>query len=268
MNLSRRNLLTAASALPMLAAQRGPARMVIDAHCHAGHSVRMLDPWNTHARLDGTLRHMAEVGIDRTIILPIENPGYEKANQEIAEICGRDPKRLIGFARHDEAIEGDRIPRLFRREVESLGLKGFKMIGRPPSRATLDVIAELGVPVLYHQDRMANFKTMAESYPTIPFIVAHLGSYNFRWNDHLEAIGLARQYPNVYLDSSTVAFWQILEMAVKEAGPGKLIFGSDGPEFDARMALYRIKLLKLAPADEAQVLGGTIRRLLPKGSIV
>ena len=253
--------------MPVLASPGEPAPMVIDAHCHAGRGVKMQDPWSTRADPEVTLRHMAEAGIDRTVIFPIENPGYEKANEEIAEICGRNPKKFIGFARHDEAIEGGRIPGLFKREVESLGLKGFKIIGRPPSPETLEVIAGLGVPVLYHSGKVAIFKSLAESYPKVPFIAAHLGSYNFLWNEHVEAISLARQYPNIYLDSSCVGFWQIFEMAVKEAGPGKLIFGSDGPEFDSRMALYRIKLLKLAPAEEAQVLGGNIRRLLPGGSV-
>jgi len=53
-------------------------------------------------------------------------------------------------------------------------------------------------------------------------------------------------------------------MAAKEAGPAKLIFGSDGPELDSRVELHKVKLLKLAPADEAAVLGGNILRLLPK----
>jgi predicted TIM-barrel fold metal-dependent hydrolase len=62
-----------------------------------------------------------------------------------------------------------------------------------------------------------------------------------------------------------VVFFKFLEMAAKEAGPKKLIFGSDGPELDSRVELYKIKLLKLVPADEALVLGGNILKLLPKG---
>jgi len=56
-------------------------------------------------------------------------------------------------------------------------------------------------------------------------------------------------------------------MAAKELGPGKLIFGSDGPELDSRVELHKIKLLKLSADREAQVLGGNIARLLPEGSI-
>lgn len=267
MSLSRRNFLTAASAMPVLAAQRQPARMVIDAHCHAGHGLKMQDPWNTLAELEITLRNMAEAGIDRTIIFPIENPGYEKANEEIAEICGRNPKKFLGFARHDEAIESGRIAPMIKREIQSLGLKGFKIIGEPPSRQTLDAIAELEIPVLYHAHKTAVIRGLAESYPKTQFIIAHMGNYNFDWNENVEAVNLARQYANVYVDTSCCAYRQVFEMFVKEAGARKLIFGSDGPEFDSRLVLHRVKLLKLSPAEEEQVLGGTIQRLLPKGSI-
>jgi predicted TIM-barrel fold metal-dependent hydrolase len=64
-----------------------------------------------------------------------------------------------------------------------------------------------------------------------------------------------------------VVFWKFLEMAARELGAGKLIFGSDGPEVDSRVELYKIRLLKFPPAEEAQVLGGNIARLLPKGSV-
>jgi predicted TIM-barrel fold metal-dependent hydrolase len=55
-------------------------------------------------------------------------------------------------------------------------------------------------------------------------------------------------------------------MAVQEV-PGKLLFGSDGPETDSRVELYKIRVLKLPPEVEAQILGGTVSRLLPRGSI-
>jgi predicted TIM-barrel fold metal-dependent hydrolase len=54
-----------------------------------------------------------------------------------------------------------------------------------------------------------------------------------------------------------VVFYRHLEMAARELGAGKLIFGSDGPEVDSRVELYKIKLLKLPPTD-ARVLGGNV----------
>jgi predicted TIM-barrel fold metal-dependent hydrolase len=107
---------------------------------------------------------------------------------------------------------------------------------------------------------------IAAEYPRIPLIMAHLGNFASRdWNEHLEAISVARRYPNVYLETSSVVFFKYLEMAARELGPSKLIFGSDGPELDSRVELYKVRLLKLAPEAEAQVLGGNIAKLLRLG---
>ena len=43
----------------------------------------------------------------------------------------------------------------------------------------------------------------------------------------------------------------------------KLIFGSDGPDADSRVELYKIRLLKLPRDHEAKVLSGNLLRLLP-----
>ncbi len=250
---------------PALAAQARP--LVIDAHCHAGRGQAMSAPWTTRADVEVTLHHMEEAGIDRTVVFPINNTDYEKPNQEIAEICGRHPGKFIGFAKHDPQTEPGRLGPKLRREVESLGLKGLKL-HRLPTRELLDAVAELGIPVLYHPEKVANFHMIAAEYPQVPLLMAHLGNFASRdWAEHLEAISVARRYPNVYLETSSVVFFKFLEMAARELGAGKLIFGSDGPEVDSRVELYKIRLLKLAPADEARVLGGNIARLLPKGAI-
>ncbi len=262
MDLSRRNFLGAAAV-----SLQAPAKpLIIDAHCHAGRGQAMTAPWTTRADPEITLRHMAEAGIDRTVIFPINNTEYEKPNQEIAEICGRYPGKFIGFAKHDPQSEAGRVRALLRREVESLGLKGLKL-HRLPTREVLDAVAELGIPILYHPEKVANFHMIAAEYPQVPFIMAHLGNFASRdWAEHIAAIEVARRYPNVYLETSSVVFFKFLEMAAKELGPNKVIFGSDGPELDSRVELYKVRLLKLPPVDEAKVLGGNITRLLPKGT--
>jgi predicted TIM-barrel fold metal-dependent hydrolase len=264
-HLSRRTLLlglTGAGA----AAQR-TTELVIDAHCHAGRGQAMSAPWTTRADPEITLRHMSEAGIDRTVIFPINNANYEKPNEEVAEICGKYTNKFIGFAKHDPQTEVGKIRGMLKREVESLGLRGLKL-HRLPTREVLDAVAELNIPILYHPEKVANFHMIAQEYPQVVFIMAHLGNFGSRdWSEHIEAINVARRYPNVYLETSSVVFFKFLEMAAEELGPNKLVFGSDGPELDSRVELHKIKLLKLPPDREAQVLGGNIARLLPKGSV-
>jgi predicted TIM-barrel fold metal-dependent hydrolase len=264
MNSTRRNFIPAAAFLAP--AQPRARQLIIDAHSLAGNGLRSPGHPFTFEDPETILRQMEEAGIQRTVICPLENQDYAKANEEIAGICRRYPGKFIGFARHNPATDPERIPELLTREVRELGLKGLK-ITRLPSRGLLETVSQLGIPVIYQAERMVNLNMIAREFPKTPFIVAHLGSFNYVWGEHLAAIDLARRYSNVYLDTSMVGLFQFMEMAAKEVGASKLIFGSGGPEFDARVEVYKIKLLKFSAADEAKVLGGNIQRLLPKGSI-
>jgi predicted TIM-barrel fold metal-dependent hydrolase len=208
------------------------------------------------------LRHAEEAGIDTTIIFPIENPTYQKANDEIARIVNRYPTKFIGFAKHDPVAEAGKIERLLTREVKELGLKGLKL-HKPPTREILDVVKSLEIPVLFHPPKVADFHMIATAYPSINLIMAHLGSFSSQnWSEHLAAIDAAKRYPNVYLKTSSVILWRYLEMVAREM-PDKLIFGSDGPDGDSRVEIYKIRLLKLPKDVERKVLGGTVRSLVP-----
>jgi predicted TIM-barrel fold metal-dependent hydrolase len=237
--------------------------LVIDAHCHAGKGEAMSHPWTTFADPEVTLRRASEAGIDRTIIFPIENPTYERANEEIARLVAEHPGKFIGFAKHDPVAEAGRIGKLLTREIRQLGLKGLKL-HKTPSREMLEVVAELKIPILFHPPKVADYHMIAAAYPQVNFIMAHLGSFASQsWSEHVAAIDVAKRYPNVYLETSSVVFFEYLEQAARELPPEKLIFGSDGPLVDSRVELYKIRLLKLSSDHEAKVLSGNILRLLP-----
>jgi predicted TIM-barrel fold metal-dependent hydrolase len=263
--MRRRDFLGALAPATLAGSANAQARpMIIDAHCHAGIGTILTAPWTTRADLDITLRHMEEAGIDRTVIFPVNNPTYTKANEAIAEMCARHPGKLIGFAKHDPESEAGRVPAMLRREVEQLGLKGLKL-HKLPTRDMLETAAEIAIPVLYHPKEVSDFYMLAEEFPQIHFIMAHMGGYS-SWIKPMQGIALARRYPNVSVDTSQVTV-KFIEMAVRELGPDKIIFGSDGPEQDSRVELYKIRLLKLAAAEEAKILSGNIRRILPKGTV-
>src|SRR5918998_1957577 len=162
-------------------------------------------PWTTSADPEVTLRRAEEAGIDRTVIFPNETPTYEQANEEIARLVGKYPGKFIGFAKHDPVAEAGRIERLLTREVKELGLRGLKL-HKTPTREVLDVVADLGIPILFHPPKVADYHMIAEAYPRVNFILAHLGSFaSGNWSEHLAAIDVARRYPNVYLETSSAA---------------------------------------------------------------
>ena len=150
------------------------------------------------------------------------------------------------------------------RECRELGLRGLKLHGHPGPEI-LDVVAELGIPILYHPRRVAVYEEIAGAYPSVDFILAHLGSdLSIDPREHLAAIELAKKFPNVYLDTSTAVITRYLERAVQELPAEKLIFGTDEPEVDVRLEIFKIRVLKLPKAKEELILGGNMQRLLSK----
>jgi len=241
---------------------------VIDAHCHAGKGLnygkndKTYDPWTTYNDPRWTLDRMAEVGIDKTVIFPINNTTYKEANEEIASYVRRWPRKFIGFAKHHSKTEGGRIRGMLRHEVLELGLRGLKLHG-VPSKEMVKTAEELGIPILFHPPKVEDSLDVVESYPKVSFILAHLGCFASReWREHALAIEAAKKLPNLHLDTSSVVFGDYLAQAAQELPAEQLIFGTDGPLVDSRVELYKIRLLKLPPDKEKLVLSGNILRLL------
>jgi predicted TIM-barrel fold metal-dependent hydrolase len=259
----RRFLAGSAGAISALSAQarRTP---VIDCHTHAGTAEMLVDPWTTIADPADILRRNREAGIDKACIFPISHATFEAANREIAQIVQRFPGRFIGFAKHDPVAEKGRIRGMLLRECREMGLRGLKL-HVTPTPEVLDTVAELGIPVLWHPRKVAEFDAIAKAYPGVDLILAHLGSdLSGDWREHLAAIEMARRYPNVYLDTGGVVLTRYIEQAVRELGPEKMVYGSDEPEVDCRLEIFKIRVLKLPPEQEQSILGGNMARLLSK----
>jgi predicted TIM-barrel fold metal-dependent hydrolase len=264
--LTRRHFVGSALAASAASPQTRVRSLVIDCHVHAGAAHRLTDPWHTIANPEAILRRMDAAGIDQSVVFPIHNETYERANREIASIVQRFPGRFIGFAKHDPETEKGRIRELLLSEFNELGLRGLKLHGHPGPEI-LDVVGELRIPILYHPRRVAQIDEVARRYPMIDILIAHLGSdLSVNWKEHEAAIDLAVGRPNVFLDTGATVITRYIEQAVEQAGAEKVIFGSDEPEVDCRLEIFKIRVLDLPPEQERLILGGNMQRLLAKSS--
>ncbi|MDA0346849.1 MAG: amidohydrolase family protein [Verrucomicrobia bacterium] len=261
-------ILAVAFAKRSYSATHNTSSKIIDAHCHAGKGLNYgiagdgHAPWTKFNDPEETLRKMEEVGIDQTIIFPINNRTYKAANEEIAGFVKKWPNKLIGFAKHDAKTEAGKIRNLLKHEVNELGLKGLKLHG-VPSQEMMDAAEELSIPILFHPPEVDICHEAIESHPKANFILAHLGSFGSRkWTEHLRAIEATKRHPNLFLETSSVVFFLYLERAARELPHHKLIFGTDGPLVDSRIELQKIRMLKLDPDHERKVLGDNIQQLL------
>jgi len=241
--------------------------LVIDCHAQLGEGETWAEPKRlVDYKVELVLERAAEAGIDRSCVSAPQNSSYEEANIRVARLAEKYPDKLIGFAVHNPQTETGRLKAMLTEEVKSMGLKGLKTDGHP-TREILDVVAELHIPVIYYPgpnaDLVRLYHLMVATYPSVNFILPHLGAYRSNpWSNHHAAIDLAKRHPNIYLEASGLDGIQYLEMAARELPAEKLVFGSFAPEDDPRVEIYAFKLLKLPPDQEAKTLGGNMQRLL------
>jgi predicted TIM-barrel fold metal-dependent hydrolase len=243
---------------------RRPPAWIIDAHCHAGPGDGFTGPWDTSAPLDRYLTRCEEAGIGRSNLLAAFHSDYAVANEEVGRIMAGRPGRFFGFAFVHADRDQGRIHSMVRRAVVGLGFCGIKAhrLDARISREICDTARRFGLPVLY--DPMGEVTTaelLAEEYPDVDFVIPHLGSFADDWSAQHAFCGLLADRPNLYADTSGVRRFDLLEQAVRGAGPHKVLFGSDGPWLHPGLELEKIRLLRLSPADESLVLAGNFLRL-------
>jgi len=239
--------------------------MIVDCHCHAGKGDGLTGPWDTDASLTSYLKRADQAGIQRTVLFAAFHTDYAVANREVASIVAGNPERFYGFAFvHCEADRG-RIRRLVKTAVEQYGFVGIK-VHRHDARLTRQVCEaarHYRLPVLYDPTGEVSIaELLAAEYPDVNFIIPHLGSFSDDWSAQQAYIDPLSRYPNLYTDTSGIRRFDLLEQALKRAGPEKILFGSDGPWLHPGVELAKVLALNLRPADRALVLGGNILRLI------
>lgn len=239
--------------------------MIIDAHAHiypekiarrASDAIGKFYDLNTMCH-DGTvqtlLKRMDIGGIDRALVHSAAMSPHQvrTINEFIIASVAQHPDRFIGFATLHPDMEN------VREELDfavSHGLKGVKihsdMIRIALDDPRMDKIYEAceGVcPLLlhmgddrFHYDNPSMIPAIAEKYPRLKLVCAHMGGYR-EWEN---AKGLS-QYENVYVDTSSTFFvmgCRIKEM-IESFGEDKVFFGSDYPMWDPCVARDELKVL-------------------------
>ena len=234
--------------------------MIIDSHVHAGRAGGLTASYTTYEDIRVSIERMDACGIEGAIVLPIDTT--READEGTARVVSEHAGRLWGYCKVDQARDAGSVRERLRYAAEELGLVGIKLHG-PPNREIMDACEEFSLPVLVDpQHRPWGLQWAAGAYPKVSVIIAHLGSFLSRSDEaHQQSVWMARKFPNVFLDTSSVMIFSWLAEAVRDCGAGKLVFGSDGPGIHCGPELEKVRCLNLAPEEEAGVLGGTVARL-------
>jgi uncharacterized protein len=243
--------------------------VIIDCHCHAGKGDGLTGPWDTAAPLAKYMRWARAAGIDRTILFAAFHSDYAIANREVARIVASRPDRFYGFAFVNAERDRGRIGQLVRTAVVEYGFVGIKVhrYDARLSREICEVARAFRVPVLYDPiGEVSIVELVATEYPDVTFIIPHMGSFSDDWRAQHTMIDYLVRHPNVYVDTSGVRRFELLQEAIQRAGAQKILFGSDGPWLHPGVELAKVKLLGLSPADLRLVLGENLLRIISKVS--
>lgn len=239
--------------------------MIIDSHCHAGKGDGLTGPWDTAAPLGKYLRRATAAGIDRTVLFPAFHSDYTVANREVARIVASRPDRFYGYAFVHPDRDRGRVFPMVKTAVEQYGFRGIK-VHRYDGRITreiCEVARSFDLPVLYDvMGEVSVVELLAREYPDVTFIIPHLGSFADDWRAQLALIDHLVRHPNVYTDTSAIRRFDLLQEAVRRAGAGKVLYGSDGPWLHPGVELVKVRVLGLPQYEEQLILSGNFLRLI------
>ncbi len=239
--------------------------MIIDCHCHAGKGDGLTGPWDTSAPLERYLARARYAGIARTVVFSVFHSDYELANRNVASIVARHSSRLIGFAFVNPKDNAGHVHDLVLEAVTDYGFRGIKIHqhdGRV-TREVCEVARKFRLPIIYDvMGEITTVELVAAEYPSVNFVIPHLGSFADDYRIQLGFIDQLVRCPNVYTDTAGIRRFDLLEEAVKRAGAHKVLFGSDGPFLHPGVELFKIRALGLTKMEEQRILGENLLGLI------
>jgi uncharacterized protein len=252
-----------------------PRERIWDLHCHLNGV-----PGRTPDELMAALIARADrMGIERLIVFMgypmVADPSADelrRQNDQVLQALSHWHHRAFGFAyvspNHVEASlrEIDRCVR----DGPMVGIKLWvaRRCNDPAIDAIIARAGELKAAIYQHtwhkvggnlpgESLPEDLVELAARHPATPLICGHTGG---NWERGIRAV---RASPNISIDLAgsdpTAGF---VEMAVRELGPRRIIYGSDvgGRSFASQLA--KVRSAAIPAADKRAILGGNLRAML------
>ncbi|HUU69030.1 MAG TPA: amidohydrolase family protein [Planctomycetota bacterium] len=131
-------------------------------------------------------------------------------------------------------------------------------------RGAWEFANDRGLPVLSHTwggspcNGASEIRKIATRYSRIKLFLGH--SLNNRWS---EAVDLAREFPHVYLELTSVLGRRgVLEFFCEKVGSHRLLYGTDLPWFDEHQSVGSVLAAEITEEDRHNILHRNAEKLL------
>jgi predicted TIM-barrel fold metal-dependent hydrolase len=191
-----------------------------------------------------------------------------KSIEELITVIKSYPDRYIGFGNVPLGVNENETNLFIGENIANNKLAGIGEFTPASGQVKLlDIIFKASMifgklPIWIHgfnplvlQD-IRDIAELCKTYPDIPVILGHLGGSNW-----MTAIELAKEIPNLYLDTSAYFSILVLKVVINEI-PQKCIFGVDLPYGDLQLSLDAVRKVCKDSYVEDAVLGNNVAKLL------
>jgi predicted TIM-barrel fold metal-dependent hydrolase len=250
--------------------------VIWDLHCH----FTGVPGQTPIERIERLLVYADRLGVERLCLYMglshRQNPTAEQLRQEndfVLEALARFPNRLLGFAYCSGDHPAASVAEIDRcvRDGPMVGIKLWvaKRCSAPELDPIIDRAGALKAAIFQHtwiktdgstgpgESSPADLVALAKRHPGIPLICGHTGG---TWELGIRTV---RPYPDISIDlAGSDPTGGFVEMAVRELGAGRIIYGSDVGGRSFASQLGKVYGARIPDHARRLILAGNLRRML------
>lgn len=219
------------------------------------------------------LKMLQKNRVDGAVVRPFKpcDYNYDKANQYIAKVQDKFAN-LYGFGRVNplEETAPEQVEKAY-----SYGLLGIHLhpwednfvINSPKVYDTIQACEDRNLPVYISTgypcvSEPLQVWELAMAFPKVTFIATHGGQLDMSGLSFDDAVVAAKQAKNLKFDLSGVYRRDFIELLIKSAGEGNVLFGSCTPYMDLSLEIERIRAAQIPEGQKEKLFAGNIAKLL------